>query len=335
MNTKKQRITVICLVLAAALLCFQTASAGSMNAGDSFDTATLIEPGFYEDEITEKEEKYSYIEIKPGQQFIFKTTFDESDLRGSSRLNVEIFDMDRSKIRTNVISQGCSKSFYYSTSSKKKSYKFYTKIDLDINEASNAKYHTSVSIKDHFDANSETDAGDTFNDALSISPGNCEGYLSTNKESGNDLVDHYKLSIQSGDKVTVALTPSEEVHLCLSVYNENRECVKTEDSKDAGSIAKTQWIADSSQDIYIQVKGLEKTPDIKHGGMQSHDFYGGDYSLDITTGKASKKDRQIPSESDPESESESEEQPGFESLIALISLVGVYIGFRKKIRKNR
>ena len=117
--------------------------------------------------------------------------------------------------------------------------------------------------------------------------------------------------------------------MCLSVYNENRECVKTEESKDAGSIAKTQWIADSSQNIYIQVKGLEKTRQ-KNGLMQSHDYYGGEYSLDITTGKASKKERQIPLESNPESESESEEQPGFGSLIALISLVGVYIGFRKK-----
>jgi len=326
MNTNKQIITAICLVLAAALLCVQTASAGSMNAGDSFDTATQIEPGFYEDEITEKEEKYSYIEIKPGQEFIFKTTFDESDISGGSRLYVEIFDMDRSKIGENKLQKGNSNSFYYSTSSKKKSYKFYTKIYLDNKEASIAKYHISVSIEDHFDANSETDAGDTFNDALSISPGNCEGYLSANKEIGNDLIDYYKLSIQSGDKVTVALTPSEEVSLCLSVYNENRECVKTEDSKDAGSIAKTQWIADSSQDIYIQVKGV----------YYYGEDYGGDYSLDITTGKASKKDRQIPSESEPESESEpkSEEQPGFGSLIALISLVGVYIGFRKKVRKD-
>ncbi len=63
------------------------------------------------------------------QEFILKTTFDESDLSAGRRLIVEIFDMDRSKIGENELKQGNSRSFYYSTSSKKKSYKFYTKID--------------------------------------------------------------------------------------------------------------------------------------------------------------------------------------------------------------
>lgn len=326
MNTKKQRITVICLVLGAALFCFQTASAGSMNAGDSFDTATLIEPGFYEDEITE-EEKYSYIEIKPGQEFIFKTTFDAG---GDYNLIIEFFDMDRSKIGENILHKGDSGSFCYVTSSEKELYRFYIRIK---NEASVIKkYHTSISIEDHFDANSETDAGDTLNDALSISPGNYEGHLARKKGKmdsydnvGNDLLDYYKLPIQSGDKVTITLTPSSEDRLRLSLYNEDRECVKTEDSKETGSIARTQWFADSSQHIFIRVKGVDDKP-----GNYYSKTGAGEYSLDITTGKASKKDRQIPSESDPESESESEEQPGFETLVALISLVGVYIGLRKK-----
>ena len=94
MNTKKQRITVICLVLGAALFCFQTASAGSMNAGDSFNTATQIEPGFYEDEFTDSEEKYSYIILKPGQELVYKLTAD--NLAISAVLRSEFFDEDRS-----------------------------------------------------------------------------------------------------------------------------------------------------------------------------------------------------------------------------------------------
>ena len=330
MNTKKQRITVICLVLGAALFCFQTASAGSMNAGNSFNTATQIEPGFYEDEITEDEEKYSYIEIKPGQEFIFKTTLDAGS---HYSFIVEFFDIDRSKIGQNNINIGESRSFYYLTSSEKELYRFYIRIKTT--RSAIDKYHTSISIENHFDANSETDAGDNFNDALSISPGNYEGHLARKNDQnlksyenvGNDLMDFYKISIQPNDKVTVALTPSQEASLRLSIYNEDRECVKTEESKEAGAIARTQWLADSSQYIFIQVKGVHDNP------RQYNDA--GEYSLDISTGKAPINERQIPSESDPESESESEEQPGFGSLIALISLVGVYIGFRKKVRKNK
>ena len=324
MNTKKQRITVICLVLGAALFCFQTASAGSMNAGDSFNTATLIEPGFYEDEITDEEKKYLYIEIKPGQEFIFKTTY---DFGGSCCLIVEFFDMDRSKIGENELYTGESESFYYLTSSEKELYGFYIRIT---SESGIKKYHTSISIEDHFDANSETDAGDTFNDALSISPGNYEGHLARKNDKrlksyenvGNDLMDFYKISIQPNDKVTVALTPSQKDRLRLSLYNEDRECVKTEESKEIGSIARTQWFADSSQQIFIQVKGVDDKPT-----SASSKTGAGEYYLDITTGKAPINERQIPSESDPESESE--EQPGFGSLIALISLVGVYIGLKK------
>ena len=339
MNTKKQTISVICLVLATSLLCVQTASAGSMNAGDSFDTATQIEPGFYEDELTESEEKYSYIILKPGQELVYKLTAD--DLAILDTMWSDVFDEDRSQIgelARNGLHKGDTRSFYFSTSSTKDSYKFYIKIRYNTISSKTllAKYHTSISIENHFDANSETDAGDNFNDALSILPGNYEGYLAREnneyigsyiescENAGNDLMDFYKISIQPNDKVTVALTPSQEASLHLSIYNEDRECIKTEESKEAGAIARTQWLADSSQYIYIQVKGVHEN------SRRYNDA--GEYYLDITTQKAPINKKQIPPESDPESESksESEEQPGFETLIALISLVGVYIGLKKK-----
>ena len=327
MDKIKQTITLICMVLTAALFCVQTVSAGSMNAGDSFDTATEIEQGFYEDEVTEEEEKYSYIEIKPGQEFIFKTTFDEYDPYRYCNLIVEFFDMDRSKIGGNKLGKGESRSFYYLTSSEKELYGFYIRIKTEGSVI--IKYHTSISIEDHFDANSETDAGDNFNDALSISPGNYEGHLARRNDQyiesydnvGNDLLDYYKLPIQSGDKVTVTLTPSQEASLRLSIYNEDRECVKTEESKETGSIARTQWLADSSQYIFIQVKGVHDNP------RQYNDA--GDYTLDITTGKAPAHKPGTTSGS----ESKSQEQPGFEFVLAIISLAGVYIGLRKKVRK--
>lgn len=314
MDKIKQTITVICLVLTAALFCVQTVSAGSMNAGDSFDTATEIEPGFYEDEIADAEEKYSYIEIKPGQELVFKLTSDK-DSDYVYCVDVAVFNEDRSQIADMCVDESKTGSFCFLTSSNKNSYKFYIRIKLNLimDRSSYAKYHTTISIEDHFDANTETDAEDTFNDALSISSGKYEGWLARTQSSGNDRKDYYRLSIRSGDKVNVALTPSGEERLTLSIYNEDRECVKTEESKEAGSIARTQWLADSSQDIYIMVKGKS-------------DKDGGEYSLDITTGKAPAHKPGTTSGS----ESKSQEQPGFEFVLAIISLAGVYIGLRKK-----
>ena len=327
MNTKKQTIVVICLVLAAALFGIQSASAGSMNAGDSFNTATQIVPGFYEDELTDPEEKYSYIILKPGQELVYKLTVDDLGSKGFKMMS-EVFDEERSQIGELAklgLGEGDTKSFYFSTSSKEDTYRFYirtaTKDPTDA-QSGYVKYHTTISVEDHFDADTETDAGDTFNDALSISSGKYEGWLARTQSSGNDRKDYYRLSIRSGDKVNVALTPSGEERLTLSIYNEDRECVKTEESKEAGSIARTQWLADSSQYIYILVDGTYRR-------LPSSTVYrGGDYSLDITTGKAPAHKPGTTSGS--ESESESEEQPGFAGIIAILSLAGVYIGLRKK-----
>lgn len=329
MDKIKQIMTVICMVLATALFCIPTVSAGSMNAGDSFDTATEIEPGYYEDEITLVEEKYSYIVLKPGQELVFELTSDKIYGGDYGHIDVAVFDEDRSQITRVEVEEANTKPFHFSTSSKKDSYKFYIKIDL-IHDSGrsvvNADYHTSISIEDHFDANSETDAGDTFNDAFSISPGNYKGYLSPpihRDNSGNDMKDYFKLSMQSGDKLTVAVTPSDDASLILAIFNEDRESVKVVESKEAGAIARSQWLADSSQDIYILVKGKLS------GSTAISSWYdGGEYSLDITTGKAPAHKPRTTSGS--ESESESEEQPGFVGIIAIISLAGVYIGLRKK-----
>ena len=316
-NEREQAIFLIGLLLAVVLFSLQTASASAMGGGNSFDTATQIEPGNYQDEITQTNDKYFYTIVKPGQELVFKITLDE--IEGGDRFYIDIFDEERSQITEMSLFKDETKSFSSSMSSKKDSYKFYIKIKPKSHpnfESFHAKYHTKVAIEDHFDANSGTDAGDTFNDALSVSPGNYEGFLSINEKSGNDLKDYYKLSIQSGDKVNIALTPSsEEARLILSLFNENRETVKTDEPKEAGAIARTMWLADSSQDIYIYVKG-------------ENIYYdeGGEYSLDITTGKAPSNEGEMGSES--------QAQPGFGGLLALICLTLVYIGLRKREGAN-
>lgn len=290
-----------------------TVGASSMGNGDSFDTAIQIGPGNYEDEFTQANDKYFYTIVKAGQELVYKITLDEFERGG--RFYIDIFDEERSKITEMTLFKDETKSFSYSTSSKKDSYRFYIKIKPNPDrkdESFHAKYHAKIAIEDHFDANSGTDAGDTFNDALSVSPGNYEGFLSINEKSGNDLKDYYKLSIQSGDKVNIALTPSsEEAKLILSLFNENRETVKTDEPKEAGAIARTMWLADSSQDIYILVKGIN-----------SYNDYGGEYSLDIKTGKAPSNERGMGTES--------KTQPGFESFLALLCLIAVHIGLAMK-----
>lgn len=64
------------------------------------------------------------------------------------------------------------------------------------------------------DANSGTDAGNTFSTALSISPGSYTGYV-----DGTDTNDYYKFSVTSGQVINLALSPPSGSDFDLYLYN--------------------------------------------------------------------------------------------------------------------
>lgn len=53
-------------------------------------------------------------------------------------------------------------------------------------------------MSDYYDADSKTDAGDTFNNALDVTLGDYQGHLAAEymNSYGTDNVDYYKISVK-------------------------------------------------------------------------------------------------------------------------------------------
>ena len=272
MKTKKNMWAIALFGLLVVVLSFgiQTASAGSLGGGDSFENATQIYSGHLAEAwLDGGQEEYFYIIVNPGQRLDVTGTI----LEEYGNTDISIYSEDTTVLNQyELYGSFVSRTIFWSPNSEKGSYKLYIKVNCD----NNCKFSLGVSVEDHYDADSGTDAGDTFNTAMNISQGGSDGFLSGNyhksdeyKDYGNDYKDFYKLYMESGEKITAALTPPDVASLYLKIYNQDRELVNS--TTTTGTIVRAYWTAPSSQDAYILVERdlSKKVPS-------------GTYSLDIS-----------------------------------------------------
>lgn len=119
-----------------------------------------------------------------------------------------------------------------------------------------------MKLTDVSDANSGSDAGDSFSRALKIQSGQLKGYLSAGVKSfdevdyikGTDLVDMYVVSLQKGDKLTISAAPHETVRLNLKTYDAARKIVAEQTSENTGAIATARFIASRAQDAFFAIR---------------------------------------------------------------------------------
>lgn len=81
-----------------------------------------------------------------------------------------------------------------------------------------------------------------------------DDYWSYHEDRGTDHKDFYKLSLESGEKINVALTPPDDVKLNLKIYNQDRAVVNSTESPDKGVITRASWTAPSAQYVYILIE---------------------------------------------------------------------------------
>jgi hypothetical protein len=274
-KTKKTMwaIALFGLLVVVLSLGIQAASAGSLGGGDSFENATQIYSGHLAEAwLDSNQEEYFYIIVKPGQRLAVTGTI----LEDVGETSISIYSEDTTVLNQYTIGSRSyifiSRTIFWSPNSEKGSYKLYIKVNCDYG----CKSSLSVSVEDHYDAGSGTDAGDTFGTAMNISQGGSDGYLSGNyhksyefKDYGNDYKDFYNLSMESGEKLTATLTPPDVASHSLKIYNQDRELVNS--TTTTGTVVRAFWTAPSSQDAYILVERdlSKKVPS-------------GTYSLDIS-----------------------------------------------------
>lgn len=262
MTFRKRAVALTVLLLALTIFTFAPNTVADTEPNDDFSQAELIVPGTYEGSLLDDDERdcYKITDIKPGQQLVADFTF-VCEKSGGDIGTVIICGEDRVELVKDYDSskEGIPNSVtaLWTSSSEKASYTYYILVDSygDI-----ANYTLNVSISERYDANSGTDANNSFENSHDLVPGDYEGYI-----YDMDLGDYYKLdNVTPGQEIRVkgvytAVNKNFGALIELALFDEDHtELVSDFDgTSDAPKSITLSWTA-SSQDkstYYIRVYG--------------------------------------------------------------------------------
>lgn len=269
---------LILLLIGTLTLAFNLQTVMADNEpNDDFNQAELITPGLYEGSFhrdpgpTDEEDYYKITNIKAGQEIKVKWAFTVKNMYQTNFWKA-LYDEDRATKDTGTLS--------WTAPSGKSSYTYYIGVGLGFciymsGRKPTLSYSMNVSIIDHYDANSGTDAGDSFDSALSITAGDYEGYLqSYHGEGGDDKEDYYRINqtVNAGQLINVNLTQATDMTIEISIYDPNRVQIAYMDSTSEGMILRANAAAPQSGIYYIKV--AQET-------NLSRTYVAGDYSLSV------------------------------------------------------
>ncbi|MFH1427882.1 MAG: hypothetical protein ABIG60_05150 [Patescibacteria group bacterium] len=254
----RKKIIYLSAVLGILLL-FQSANATAavaspIQGGDSFEEAVELTEGIYEcGELSEEagQEDYYFIEVKPGQEV--KITDNLEPILENSGTNNELFIYDENENEITSEMDGEAITFFWAVNSKQSSYKYYVKVE-DIAWGTES-YTLKVDITEHYDANSQTDAGDNFEKALSVEPGKYKGSLAYMwwQEQGLDTYDFYEVEASKEAPLTITLTPPSDGELGFAIYDSQQKLIKDKSADNAGEILTETFSVSKDDEIYIKV----------------------------------------------------------------------------------
>lgn len=247
-NTKSFIVAILSLVFLVGIANAQDALP---TGGDDFETAVELELGSYEGGAMESgEAEYFYINMEPGRELqiegIIKTP---TDSVGEGY--IYLYDEDREKLAEAyaILEEGEQEPFSFSwlPNADKDLYKYYIKRECTWVKI--ASHSLDISLTDHYDAGSQTDAGDTFDKAMSIASGEHEACLSG--ESGTDTNDFYNMTVEKGETLTVKVTPPSGATMRVTIYDSNRAVLKDEYASNAGAIVTNSVLMAKSGEVFI------------------------------------------------------------------------------------
>ena len=232
--------------------------------GSDFSSAVEIKPGEYrggeidwEDNGSTKQ--FFYLnDVKDGQIIQIKVKF-----LGNSNLDLNLYDGKENKLASLYGGGEDYETLTWLTDSKTKSGKYYLTLKNDaVDNITNL--NLSLNLYDRFDANSQADAGETIDQALPITPGNYQGYLSG--EEGKDETDFYRLSLKKGARTTVKIIPSTQDAINLTVFDVNRSQLEEKTPNNAGEIISLTFVPANDGYYYLKLDcyhGCKKVIDYK------------------------------------------------------------------------
>lgn len=253
-------------VLGVLFLVGSSANAASIpEGGSSFEEATFIEPGEYEEFNIEGDgELYYKLNVKAGQEV--RADFQYKCHPDASRYHYYdivwgLYDSNRTAVATDSFLADCNSSDFSSTeiawmpNSDQSEYEYYLKIGCEKpGEGVNIK-GLSISVTDYYDAQSQTDAGNSVTSAMGVEFGEYEGALSG--ESGSDKKDVYRVSIGSDKTLSARLVPPTDEILEVAVLNSDRKEIRKERSANKGAVVENNVPIYMGGDYYVSVSCRE------------------------------------------------------------------------------
>lgn len=245
------------------------------DGGNGFDDAIELDLGSYvtgHDIPADAPEYFKLTQkVSAGQLLTIKVTNPVVENR-TIISNAKLYDIDRAILLPeydnplkNIVGADESRILLWLPGSQESSYTYYLGVGggLVLDTVAGANY--VITVDDNFDAESQTDAGYTFETAMDITEGTHNGYLSGSQ--GTDTKDLYRLPVEAGTALTVKLTPPSDRMRGFTLYDEDRIEIAAEYQNNSGAIAKTTQEITYSGDIYI--------------GITSYDDDYGEYTLDL------------------------------------------------------
>ncbi len=258
-NAKNLAIAVFLGVFLIGLVGIANAQEALPKGGDDFETAVELKLGSYvtDHDISRKTSEYFKLPIvKAGQMLVVKATNLPTGVDLIS--NAVLYNEARAMLvpgydnpLDNIYGAGLIGTYKWLPNSSQNSYGYYISIGGgDVNfTAEGTRY--DISIEDMFDIGSQTDAGDTFEKAMGITPKEYEAYLSG--KLGTDTKDFYKVAVKKGETLTAKVTPPAEAGMKVVVYDSNRGKLKEEYAPNPGAIVTNSVPITRSGDVFAEV----------------------------------------------------------------------------------
>jgi len=208
---------------------------------DELEEATLIQPGTYTGCLGEEpvggqidDNDYYSISLEEGQQITLQLTVPGNASYGISLLNPNHYSKGSS------ITQREIKTLDYVADSTGT---WYIKISRSSGEG---EYQLLIDIQNQNDAGSGQDAGDSYQEPISISTGTFTGLL----KAGDDN-DYYSINLEEGQQITLQLTVPGNANYGISLLNPNHYSKGS--SITQREIKTLDYVADSTGTWYIKI----------------------------------------------------------------------------------
>lgn len=233
--------------------------------GSSFETAVFLGPGTYQGSLAEDEIAFYRVQAKAGQEIKIETDSGDTWLSLNNDKKEELQW------------SGSDRFVHWLPNSEKSLHSFYLEISNEAFEPIES-FALQISLINYYDANSQTDAGDTFEKSLNIVTGEYQGYLAgyypAMTPKGDDFNDYYKIPVKKGITYVFKVTPPSTDEISLELFNLNRESIDEKSSANPGAIISLSLTPTADTNIFVLVE---------HDGSISGEVLNYKLNIDVST----------------------------------------------------